>query len=93
MRIGEVIGGVTLNRCHPSLRGASWKIVVALNQDGLRGDESGRSEPYVVFDQLGAGDGTRIGVSEGAEASAPFYPDQKPIDGYAAALLDTIELG
>ena len=29
-----------------------------------------------------------IAISEGAEASAPFHPDQKPIDAYNAAILD-----
>lgn len=92
MRIAETIGRVTLNRCDPSLRGASWKIVVALDRAGLDGDEEGRSEPFVVFDELGSGHGGRVGISEGAEATAPFYPDQKPIDGYVAAILDSVDM-
>lgn len=92
MRITEVIGNVTLSRCHPSLQGATWRVVVPLDQDGLRGDTSGRGEPFVVFDELGSGDGSLVAVSEGAEAAAPFYPEQKPIDAYCAALLDHIEL-
>ncbi|HBH51108.1 MAG TPA: carbon dioxide concentrating mechanism protein CcmL, partial [Planctomycetaceae bacterium] len=28
MRIGEVIGKVTLSRVHPSLRGATWLVTV-----------------------------------------------------------------
>lgn len=91
MRIAEIIGRVTLNRCHPSLRGATWKIVVPLNRKGLAGDEAGRGEPFVVYDERGAGEGSLIGVSEGAEAAAPFQPNLKPIDGYAAAILDTVE--
>lgn len=93
MRIAEVIGRVTLNRCHPSLRGATWRIVTALDRDGLQGDQTGRGEPFVVYDDHGAGEGALIGVSEGAEASAPFHPKVKPIDGYAAAILDHVEVG
>ena len=91
MRIAEVIGRVTLNRCHPSLRGATWKVVVPLNRKGLAGDEAGRGEPFVIYDELGAGMGSLLGISEGAEASAPFHPKVKPIDGYAAALLDEVD--
>jgi ethanolamine utilization protein EutN len=91
MRIAEVIGKVTLNRAHPSLDGASWRVVVALDRQGLAGDESGRSEPFIIFDELGTGEGSLIGISEGAEAAAPFHPDVKPIDGYAAAILDEVE--
>jgi microcompartment protein CcmK/EutM len=93
MRIAEIIGRVTLSRCHPSLRGATWKVVVPLDRQGLAGKESGRGEPFVIFDELGAGEGSLVGVSEGAEASAPFHPNVKPIDGYAAAILDQVDLG
>lgn len=92
MRIGEVIGSVTLSRWHPSLTAASWKLVVPLNQAGIHGEASGRGEPFVVFDEFGAGNGSLIAISEGAEAAAPFAPDVKPIDGYNAAILDTIEI-
>lgn len=92
MRIGEIIGQVTLSRCHPSLRGATWRIVVPLDQSGLRDASQGRGEPFVLFDELGSGNGSLVAISEGAEAAAPFYPDQKPLDAYCAALLDSIEL-
>jgi ethanolamine utilization protein EutN len=92
MRIAEVIGSVTLSRWHPSLKGASWKLVVPLDQAGLRGDAAGRGEPFIVFDELGAGLGSQIAVSEGAEAAAPFHPAVKPIDGYNAAILDHVDL-
>ncbi|MEZ6066788.1 MAG: EutN/CcmL family microcompartment protein [Planctomycetaceae bacterium] len=92
MRIAEVIGSVTLSRWHPSLTAASWKVVTPLNAVGLRGDEAGRGEPFVVFDELGAGIGSQIAVSEGGEAVAPFYPEVRPIDAYNAAILDRVEL-
>jgi ethanolamine utilization protein EutN len=92
MRLCEVIGSVTLSRWHPSLTGASWKLVVPFEQSALRGDAAGRGEPFIVFDELGAGNGSMIAVSEGAEAAAPFHPDVKPVDGYNAAILDSIEI-
>lgn len=92
MRIGDVIGRVTLSRCHPVLRGATWLVTTPLSLAGLRGDPGGRGEPLVVFDQWGAGEGAKIAISEGGEAAAPFLPEQKPVDAYNSALLDTIEL-
>jgi ethanolamine utilization protein EutN len=92
MRIGQIIGNVTLSRSHPSVAGASWRVVVPLTAAGAGGDASGRGEPFVLFDELGAGVGSLVAISEGAEAAAPFHPDQKPLDAYNAALLDTIEI-
>jgi ethanolamine utilization protein EutN len=92
MRIGEVIGQVTLLRGHPSLKGATWKVVVPLDLPALAGEEGGRGEPLVMFDELGSGNGSLIALSEGGEAFAPFYPDVKPIDAYCAALLDVVEI-
>jgi ethanolamine utilization protein EutN len=93
MRIAEVIGTVTLNRCHPSLAGARFKLVAPLSLADLTGqtDRPGADE-LAVFDELGAGIGSRIAVSEGREAAMPFYPDVKPIDAYNAAILDTIDI-
>lgn len=91
MRIAEVIGRVTLNKRHPSVQGATWLLAVPLKLEALAGKSAGRGEPFVVFDEFGAGTGARIAVSEGAEAAAPFDPEVKPIDAYNAAILDTIE--
>jgi ethanolamine utilization protein EutN len=92
MRIGDVIGTVTLNRSHPSVAGATWKLVVPLTWDNLLGRSDEPAEEIVVFDELGAGIGSRIAVSEGREAAMPFYPEVKPLDGYNAAILDTLEI-
>lgn len=91
MRVAQTIGTVTLSKWHPSVQGATWLLAVPLTLEGLAGKSSGRGEPFVVFDEFGAGIGSQIAVSEGAEASAPFYPDTKPIDAYNAAILDTLE--
>jgi ethanolamine utilization protein EutN len=91
MRIAETIGKVTLNRCHPAVKGATWLVAVPLTLEGIAGKAAGRGEPFVVFDELGAGIGSRIAVSEGTEAAAPFYPEVKPIDAYNAAILDQLE--
>jgi ethanolamine utilization protein EutN len=91
MRIGDVIGTVTLNRAHPSLLGASFKLVTPLSWDNLAGRWNERLEEIAVFDELGASVGSRIAISEGREAAMPFHPKIKPIDAYNAAILDTLE--
>jgi microcompartment protein CcmK/EutM len=48
-------------------------------------------EEIVVMDELGAGIGSRIAMSEGREAAMPFHPEVKPVDAYNAAILDTLE--
>ena len=91
MRIGEVIGTVTLNRRHPSLSGARLKLVQPLSWDNLTGRSDESMDEIAVFDELGAGVGSRIAMSEGREAAMPFYPEVKPIDAYNAAILDTLQ--
>lgn len=90
MRIAEVIGTVTLSRVHPRLTGLRWVIGVPFSLKALRQGSAPDGEDVVICDQLGAGNGDRIGFSEGVEAAAPFLPERKPIDAYCAAILDTV---
>jgi len=92
MRIAEVIGTVTLSRWHPTLTGYTWVIGVPLSLQALRDNRPGDGEDLVIVDQLGAGMGQKVGVSEGAEAAAPFYPEKKPVDAYCACILDSIQV-
>ena len=90
MRIAEVIGTVTLSRCHPTLTSSSLRLVVPLDGEALRGGSKAQGEPFVAYDSLGGGLGSQVAIAEGAEAAAPFHPHLKPIDAYVAALLDEI---
>ncbi|MBI3407898.1 MAG: carbon dioxide concentrating mechanism protein CcmL [Planctomycetes bacterium] len=91
MRIAQVIGTVTLSRWHPTLGGFRWVIGVPFSLKALqKGKPDG--EDFVILDQLGAGQGQRIGVSEGVEAAAAFLPERKPIDAYCACILDSLDV-
>jgi microcompartment protein CcmK/EutM len=90
MRIAEVIGTVTLSRVHPSLAGARWVIGVPHSLKALRAGGPPDGEDVVIFDNLGAGAGSRVGFSEGVEAAAPFHPERKPVDAYCACILDQV---
>lgn len=89
MRIAEIIGTVTLSRCHPSLTGLRWIIGVPYSLKGLRMNIAD-GEPVVMCDGVSAGYGSQVGFSEGAEGAQPFHPDKKPVDAYAACLLDQV---
>jgi len=92
MRIADVIGTVVLSRCHPSVAGAQWKLVVPLSWDNLLDESTQPAEYSVAYDELGAGEGERVAISEGREAAFPFYPEVKPVDTYLAAILDRLEI-
>jgi ethanolamine utilization protein EutN len=92
MRIGEVIGSVTLNRVHPTLTGATLRLVTPLTLAELLDNAAPQGETLVVYDELGAGQGSIVALSEGGEAAQPFLPEVKPVDAYNAAILDEVQL-
>lgn len=92
MRIAQVIGSVTLSRAHPSIQGGRLRLAVPLCLGDLQQAAAPQGEPIVVYDEWSPGIGDRIAVTEGPEASNPFYPDSKPIDAYCAAILDQLQL-
>jgi len=94
MRLGTVIGRVTLSVTVPALEGARWLIVSPFTREHFqRGSETpvgmSKDPSLVVYDNLGGGVGNTIGFVEGREAACPF--DQPtPIDAVNAALVDEI---
>ena len=90
MRIAEVIGRVTLSRLHPSLRGGRLLLACPMPLEALIKNASARGEELVVYDNLGAGQGALIGVSEGREAANPFGKTKTPVDAYCACLIDNL---
>jgi microcompartment protein CcmK/EutM len=91
MRIAKVVGTVTLSRCHPTFVGARLRLVVPLSLAELQGRQP-LADELVVWDDNGSGLGSLVAISEGAEAAQPFRPDLKPVDAYAAAILDEIDV-
>ena len=94
MKLGSVIGRVTLNKVVPELVGARWLIVSPFTREhfqqgaatppGLSKDPS-----LVVYDSIGGGVGQTIGYVEGREAAQPF-DEPPPVDAISAALVDEI---
>lgn len=92
MRIGRVIGNVTLSRVHETLVGGTLKLVVPLSLAELTANAQPLGESLVAWDDLGAGLGETVCFSEGGEAVQPFKPNVKPVDAYLAAILDNVNL-
>jgi len=94
MRLGKVIGRVTLSQLIPAFEGGRLLVVNPYTRDQfLYGDtppEGVSAEPrLVVFVALGGDVGQTIGFIEGREAASPFSKPT-PVDAINAALVDTV---
>ena len=94
MRLGTVIGRVTLSTTVHSLEGGRWLIVSPFTrahfQKGSEPPVGMSADPsLVVYDDLGAGVGQAIGFVEGREAACPFN-QPTPVDAINAALVDEV---
>ena len=94
MKLGSVIGRVTLCRVVPELEGARWLIISPFTrehyQNGTETPAGLSKDPSVVaYDSLGGGVGQTVGYVEGREAAQPFEKTP-PIDAITAALVDEI---
>ena len=94
MKLGTVIGRVTLSKAAQELTGARWLIVSPFTREHFqRGSETpaglSKDPSLVVYDALGGGVGQTVGYEEGREAAMPFEKPT-PIDAINMALVDTI---
>ncbi len=92
MRIGHVIGRVTLNHGVDSYQGGRFFLVMPATKEQLRRDTLEplpKGDSVIVYDDLGATIGDRIAFSEGGEASQAFKGDT-PVDAYNCMILDNL---
>ena len=94
MKLGTVIGRVTLSKSVDVLKGGRFLVVSPLSREqyakALTAKPGMGTDPsLVVYDDIGGGVGDVIGYEEGREAAQPF--DQPtPVDAINAALVDEI---
>src|SRR3954471_9252552 len=89
MRIGRVIGRLTLSSVYDTLVGGRFLIVEVQDRFSLAGKPRKTKEDVVVYDHFGAGEGDLIAFTESREATMPFYPEKRvPLDAYNCAILD-----
>ena len=94
MKLGSVIGRVTLSQSVPSVQGARWLIVSPFTREHYQhGTDTptgmSKDPSLVVYDNLGGGVGQTIGYVEGREAAQPFDAPT-PVDAINTALVDEV---
>jgi microcompartment protein CcmK/EutM len=91
MRLGTVIGHVTLSRQEASYLGGRFLVVQPWTAEKFVRPTArlASSASLVVYDKLGAGVGSVVGFTEGSEASQPFC-NPTPVDAYCAAIIDEV---
>ncbi len=92
MRIGRVIGQVTLNRGYHKMRGSRLLVVKPHTIEVVREGAPEPLETIIVWDELSATDDDLVGFSEGREGAMPFHPDKVPVDAYLACILDDVNV-
>ena len=70
--------------------GGRFLVVRPHDPKSLREDTQGKGEVVVVYEELGANLGDKVGFSEGREGAMPFHPDHVAVDAYLACLLDEV---
>jgi microcompartment protein CcmK/EutM len=92
MRLGHVIGRVTLSKQDPAYKGGRFLLVQPFGKAQFAGapvTPLAKGSSLVVYDNLGAGVGHVVGFTEGAEATAPFE-QPTPVDAFNAAIVDRV---
>lgn len=92
MKLGTVIGRVTLSKAVKALEGGRFLVVSPFSREqfaaGLEAPTSmGKDPSLVVYDAIGGAPGHVIGYIEGREAAQPFE-QSTPVDAINAALVD-----
>lgn len=92
MRLAEIVGKVTLSRALPELKGGRLLLARPLTAAAIARGAPERGEDVVLYDELGAGAGSIVGLGEGREAANPFGKIKTPVDAYCACLIDAIDV-
>lgn len=92
MKLGTVIGRVTLSRSVDSLKGGRFLLISPFSREqfaaGLEAPAGmGKGPSLVVYDDLGANVRQVIGYEEGREAAQPFH-QPTPVDAISTVLAD-----
>src|SRR5687768_4195428 len=91
MRIGKVIGRVTMSSVYETLVGGRFLLVEVQDRFSLVGKPRKSTESLVAYDNLGAREGDLIAFTESREATMPFYPEKRvPVDAFNCAILDRV---
>jgi ethanolamine utilization protein EutN len=86
--IGRIVGEMVATQKHVSHQGRNLLVVQPLNLDG-----SGRGDPVLALDAIGAGVGDRVLLTtDGYAASTSIGRPQSPIDMAVIGYIDRVDL-
>lgn len=94
MRLGTVIGRVTLSKTIPAFTGARWLIISPFTRDHFQRRHDAppglsRDFSLIAYDDMGGGLGDTVGYVEGREAAMPFA-QPTPVDAINVAIIDDV---
>ena len=93
MRLGIVRGHLTLAPAVESFRGKTLVVVEPVTMENLRARNGlGGGNALIAIDALGAAEGQMVAITEGREASNPFWPDKVPVDAYCSLIVDSVDV-
>ena len=93
MRLGIVRGHLTLAPAVESFRGKTLVVVEPVTMENLRARNGlGVGKALIAIDALGAAEGQMVAITEGREASNPFWPDKVPVDAYCSLIVDSVDV-
>jgi len=93
MRLGIVRGHLTLTPAIESFRGKTLVVVEPVTMENLRARNGlGGGKALIAIDALGAAEGQMVAITEGREASNPFWPDKVPVDAYCSLIVDSVDV-
>jgi ethanolamine utilization protein EutN len=92
MKLGRVVGKISLVKAHPTLVGRRWVIAMPQSLAVLAGAGKETEEEVIAVDELGSTPGALVAISDGREAAAPFEPERKPVDAYIAGIIDDLHV-
>ena len=93
MRLGQVIGRITLSVYEPTFQGGRFLVVLPLSRKQIEREPLkplAQGNSLVVYDNLGAGQGNIISYVEGREASVHF-PEPTPVDAFNCAIIEKMD--
>lgn len=94
MRLGTVIGRLTLSKTIPQFKGGRWLVISPFTREHFQHRHEppvglSRDPSLVAYDSLGGGAGDTVGFSEGREAAMPFE-QPTPVDALTVAIIDDV---
>jgi microcompartment protein CcmK/EutM len=92
MRIGIVRGSVVLSKSVDALKGTRLLVVEPVLAENLAEKNGlGGGKSLIVADHLAPAIGQMVAFTEGREAANPYWPNDTPVDAYAAVIVESTD--